>query len=113
MCAAPRAGRCLVTVIRDRGVVSGILTADRKRPKFDHLRSSVCRRLAVRNRWPRAVARAPSSLTSRGPRYFLTGKKRVTVVPQTGQTPLAISRPFSNSTILASLIARFSRHLTQ
>lgn len=40
-------------------------------------------------------------------------RNRVTVVPQTGQGPLAIGRPVDVSTTLPSEICRFSRHLTQ
>ena len=56
------------------------------------------------------------SLCSAGPGYFLLSfseRNRVTVVPHSGQTPLAIGRPFDVLTTVPGLIVRFVRHLTQ
>jgi len=50
------------------------------------------------------------------PGYFLlslSDRNRFTVVPHTGQAPLAIGRPFDVLTTLPSLTLRFVRHLTQ
>jgi hypothetical protein len=43
----------------------------------------------------------------------LEERKRVTVVPQTGQGPLAIGRPLEVVPTVPSVTVRFSRHLTQ
>jgi hypothetical protein len=40
-------------------------------------------------------------------------RKRVTVVPHTGQAPLAIERPLAVFSTLPCLMVRFWRHLTQ
>ena len=45
--------------------------------------------------------------------YFLVDRKRVTFVPQTGQTPCAILRPLVVSLTVPFLTFRFVRHLTQ
>jgi hypothetical protein len=50
------------------------------------------------------------------PGYFLLSlseRNRVTVVLHSGQTPLAIGRPFDVLTTVPCLIVRFVRHLTQ
>lgn len=43
----------------------------------------------------------------------LDERNRVTVVPQTGQGPLAIGRPLDVVPTVPSVTVRFSRHLTQ
>lgn len=45
--------------------------------------------------------------------YFLDERKRVTLVPQTGQTPWAILRPLEVSLTAPFFTIRFVRHLTQ
>ena len=45
--------------------------------------------------------------------FPLSERNRVTVVPHSGQAPLAIGRPFAVSVTVPFSIVRFLRHLTQ
>jgi len=44
---------------------------------------------------------------------YLSGRKRITAVPQVGQAPFAAGRPFFVVTCFAFVMSRWARHLTQ